>query len=290
MTTGTDMPNAHMPLSDLLDALNGFGVTVPNAERWKELRAAAVALSPAPLDEPGDLFAWSVPEFEAHVREQALLGLITDQGRGGDPAYLRSASRYLQPLNEAMRQTIRDNTSAIIKGLRVPFDKAAGELRNTIALGVKPDDNLQSLFEADKPVRMAWLSAQHHAKSLDQLLSVRQALSFTAKVPPVPDLDTMTVRHGGDTGTPWGTTITTNGRTLAPYDSAAPWQRWLSIAEDLYLVDPSGMTAFGELQLINPALAQTLQLHVNGAHDSSPEPEPDGRKTSPRPAVGPLTP
>lgn len=273
-TIGTDMDGARMPLASLVEALEGYGVTVPHADRWRELRTATVQVEPARPEPPADLLTWTRADLEAHAREQAIFTVTTAPNFHGGP-YQQAVGQFREPLNEAMRRVIRDNITAIIEGLRVPFDQAAAGLRKAVELGVKPTDDLRSLFEADKPVRTAWLATHHHARALDELLQVRQALGFAASVPPVPDMSTVSARRREDSGISWGITITRTGLTLDPYNRAAPWQRWLKLAHDLYLVDPSELAKFDWLQLTNPALSHQLQAHANRVSHEDTEPQAD---------------
>ncbi len=185
--------------------------------------------------------------------------------------YANEAMRQIRGhIDRAMRASIRENASSIIEQLRPTFDPAADGIREALAAGVKWDDTIESLFTAPDARRKAWLASQAHAQVLDEVLEVRQMLTYVADV--YPSMSSLThtelqkIRRDGpdDDVFNWGAVVSQT-RSLAPRNRNAPWQRWLKIGADLILVDPAGLTNFGSLQARRGgrALAERLKATAN---------------------------
>lgn len=294
-----DMPAAERAtLATLVDQLTDRGVTLPSLERYKVLKATATNIVPPPMEPLQDPLTLDPEALTDYAQRAAVHYLISNSAPGtGEPAFAREILALSRLLDEALEADLRANVSTIIAQLRKPFDAAAAGIKKAVELGIKPEDDIRSLFEAAGEVRTAWLATHHHARALDELLTIRQALSFVAHVEPnikslwPSQLDNYT--RGFGSGIDWTVTVSNNpdGPRLDPFNPQAPWQRWLKLGTNLELTDPAGMTPFDSLRASNPERAAEL---VNAAKyrpepaaepEPEPEPEPDGRKTSSRPAV-----
>lgn len=245
-------------LDNLVALLTQHGIKLDAMTKWETLRQA-LPVHTLPRPSGVESILDKTPEELAEAA-RALAVDTAVNNLGSMPAELR---HIREQLDAALAGEIRANANQILAQLRPAFDQAADALRSARGLGVQPTDTVESLFEADKPVRMAWLSAQTHARTLDSLLLVRQELSITVGVPPVPLKDGSPIESVSDirvdlgSGVDWSVTITDpadSGR-LAPYNPKAPWQRWLQLAPKLKLIDvesvPDGTEA---LYRADPAL------------------------------------
>lgn len=234
-------------LASLVAILTQRGIKLDAVTKWETLTQALPTHTlprPAAVENILD----KTPE---ELADEARI-LAADTAHNSLTSMPQELQRIREQLDAALMGEIRANANQILTQLRPAFDQAADALRAARELGVNPTDTIETLFEADKPVRMAWLNAQTHAKSLDGILLVRQELSVTAGVPPVPLRDGRPIgsindiRHDVGSGVDWSVTITDPGDAgrLAPYNPKAPWQRWLQLAPKLKLVDvetiPSG--------------------------------------------------
>ncbi len=265
MSAILEMATSSTDLGDLVERLEGFGVDVPRMADWKRVREIADSGLPKPQP-PADLLSATAEDIVAYGREVVLAA-----ANAGRNVYANEAMRQVRgDIDQAMRASIRENASSIIAQLRATFDPAADGIREALAAGVKWDDTIESLFTAPDARREAWLATHTHARVLDDVLEVRQLLTYVADVYPsmsnLTHTERQTIRRNGsdDEVFNWGAVVSQT-RSLAPRDRRAPWQRWLRIGADLTLIDPAGLTNFDSLQARRGgrALAARLKARAN---------------------------
>lgn len=246
-----------------VDRLANHGVSLPAIDKWKALSKELGHHLPEP-DEPTDVLNRSVEELRDYVSRARFRELAHEK-----EGIHRHTQRMHELLVADLRAQLREAASKIIATLRPEFDKSADIMRNAVKLGITPDSTMTSLFEADKPVRTAWLTLPRHAKILDGILTTRQQLSWVAQVPPVVErhglvLTPQTIGVRDQTSSiDWGITVTRNG-SLRTRDDKAPWSRWLAAADDLELIDPADWgEGFELLEVTNPREAAALRAAAN---------------------------
>lgn len=236
MTTTLDLADHQANLAGLVFDLEAYEISFPGLDGWKTLQGELLP-DPAPAP-PSDVLGASVEELHGWAHKMAAYNLATKRGN----EYAQALGKLWPLADEGLKARIRENAAGIVDQLRPKFDLAADGLRAAVALGVKPNDTVDTLFRESLEVRDAWLLAQGHADTLDEILVVRQLLSIIAEVEPK-----MEKRHRpmyelghAPSRVDWNITVLdpAGGVKLEPYNRDAPWERWLRVAPYLRLNAP----------------------------------------------------
>lgn len=223
-----------MSVDQLIVALQRHGVTVPGADHYRALLAA-----PTRMPEPAVSLLEMTPEdFGKLARGRALSAIMNDPRQHGSNL-AAVAAQLKRDLYAEYRDQLAAQADDLILQLRVKFDRAADAARHVRALGIEPEATIEDLFDADDEQRSAWKAFRDRDhKTLDAILHVRRGMSEALGIEPLAEaygigaaadeVDwsiTVTRPVDGPAGTGW----------LPPRNPRAPWVRWLSAADSLYL-------------------------------------------------------
>lgn len=248
-TTTIDLDlNRQATLSDLVARLEDHGVEFPGLARWRELHDLVRTDPPAPVL-PQNLLEQTVKQMSTWAESYALhyVSTTSQAQRRADP-YHYANEQILSQLDPALKARIRENAESIIAALRPAFNEATDALRHARSLGVTATDTIATLFHSADAKRQAWTAAEGHATTLDGIFMTRQMLSTVADVPPTLEFEVgqgrrrEVLERGLPSGVDWTVTVVKPEQAhkviLQPENDAAPWERWLRIADNLELVAP----------------------------------------------------
>lgn len=259
-----------MELETFITRAQAYGVTVPGVEQWREARRLPSTLP----DDDAPLLGRSPAEILAAAERAATIRMLNHPRIGSFADVVRGIQRRL---DDEFIASLGNQVDSMILELREPFDVAARAARHVIDLGVSPEADLQSLFDAPEDQRRAWRDfTTNHVRALVEILHLRVFMSQLLGAPPHRQDSPILGERNPEVE--WSVVITRprKGGEVShfPLDAASSHKPWLRIAQALYLpttaeMDGTNVAAAEGLPVRD--LIEIAKQRIRDGHGVDPE-------------------